>query len=185
MLIPVSVAGLALDPRTESPILLLRDEAGQRVLPIWIGVAEATAIAAKVENIDLPRPMTHDLTQALVDTLGGRIGRVAITSLRESTFYASVYVLLGDVESALDARPSDAVALALRANAPIFVDEQVFEDGAAVVVEAAQAPEAAADASPDAAAEQGASGADEVKQTPAERWNTLLEHMDDDKPHRE
>jgi hypothetical protein len=183
MLIPVSVAGLALDPRTESPILLLRDEAGQRVLPIWIGVAEATAIAAKVENIDLPRPMTHDLTQALVDTLGGRIGRVAITSLRESTFYASVYVLLGEVESALDARPSDAVALALRANAPIFVDEQVFADGAAVVVEATEA--AAGEAPAESAPEVGASGADEVKQTAAERWNTLLEHMDDDKPHHE
>ncbi|MFH1807343.1 MAG: bifunctional nuclease family protein [Pseudomonadota bacterium] len=173
MLIPVSVAGLALDPRTESPILLLRDDANQRVLPIWIGIAEATAIAAKVENIELPRPMTHDLTQSLVDKLGGRIGRVAITSLRDSTFYASVFVLLGEVESAIDARPSDAVALALRANAPIFVDDQVFVDGSSVVVSnAALVTEEEPVVSRDEA----------VQQTAAERWSTLLEHMEDEDP---
>lgn len=183
MLVEVSVAGLALDPRTESPILLLRDGANNRVLPIWIGVAEATAIAAQVEGIELPRPMTHDLTQTMIASLGGHISRVAITSLVDATFYAQIVLAMGTDEREVDARPSDAVALALRAQAPIFVDDQVFVDGSAVVIDAGAMDQevAAAEHEEAAAASAGlasaAPGDDAVAQTPAERWTTLLDHM--------
>ena len=196
MLIEVTVAGLALDPRTDSPILLLRDASKNRILPIWIGVAEATAIAAQVEGIRLPRPMTHDLTQNLVNSLGGRISRVAITSLVDATYYAQVTLVANEKENDLDARPSDAVALALRAAAPIYVDDQVFQQGAATLVEnadgevepvdepgadsASTARPAVADTSPAAVAaaskaEAGVAGAEAVEQSPAERWGALLE----------
>lgn len=185
MLIEVTVAGLALDPRTDSPILLLRDSSKNRILPIWIGVAEATAIAAQVEGIRLPRPMTHDLTQNLVNSLGGRISRVAITSLVDATYYAQVTLVANDKENDLDARPSDAVALALRAAAPIYVDDQVFQQGAATLVESAEGDlEPSRDAETEPAATvavtrpntgEGASGADAVEQSPAERWGALLE----------
>jgi len=196
VLIEVTVAGLALDPRTDSPILLLRDASKNRILPIWIGVAEATAIAAQVEGIRLPRPMTHDLTQNLVNSLGGRISRVAITSLVDATYYAQVTLVANEKENDLDARPSDAVALALRAAAPIYVDDQVFQQGAATLVEnadgevepvgepgadsASTARPAVADTSPAAVAaaskaEAGVAGAEAVEQSPAERWGALLE----------
>ena len=174
MLIEVTVAGLAQDPRTDSPILLLRDDTNSRILPIWIGIAEATAIAAQVEGIQLPRPMTHDLAQSIVLSLGGRISRVSITSLEDATFYAQITLVVEEAEHEVDARPSDAVALALRAEAPIFVDDAVFKEGSAVVVEASEVEDA------DLASEASTGGADAVQQTPAERWNTLLDHLNED-----
>ncbi|MBN2362038.1 MAG: bifunctional nuclease family protein [Deltaproteobacteria bacterium] len=190
MLIEVTVAGLALDPRTDSPILLLRDSSQNRILPIWIGVAEATAIAAQVEGIRLPRPMTHDLTQNLVNSLGGRISRVAITSLVDATYYAQVTLVANEQQNDLDARPSDAVALALRAAAPIYVDDQVFQQGAAMLVDTGdggeldagsrqEEPAAAANASGEGVETQskGGAGADAIEQSPAERWGALLDHV--------
>ena len=197
MLIEVTVAGLALDPRTDSPILLLRDSSKNRILPIWIGVAEATAIAAQVEGIHLPRPMTHDLTQNMVSSLGGRISRVAIISLVDATYYAQITLVANDKENDLDARPSDAVALALRAAAPIYVDDRVFQQGAAMLVEtsdghelnaAGRAPEppagedaderpGAGQAAATGTSGEGAAGADAVEQSPAERWGALLDHI--------
>ena len=123
---PMTVRGLALDPVTNAPIVILKAEGGTRLLPIWIGLFEANAIALVLENIGTSRPMTHDLLKNLVELLDGRVERAVVDNLRENTFYASVYLLAQGRERRLDARPSDAIALALRAGAPIFVTRDVL-----------------------------------------------------------
>jgi hypothetical protein len=127
MQIEMSIKGLMVDPITSAPIVLLRDEAGNRVLPIWVGVFEANAIALQVENVAPPRPMTHDLLKQVISDLKGSVERVVITDLREGTFYAVIHLLVDGRPVAVDSRPSDAIALALRAKAPIFVEEAVLE----------------------------------------------------------
>ncbi len=126
MLIEMAVKGLMVDPLTNLPIIILRDEANQRVLPIWVGPVEANAIALQMENVGTPRPMTHDLLRQLLEGMGGRLSRVIIHELRESTFYAFLEIIRGDERLLVDARPSDALALSLRAKVPIFVNESVF-----------------------------------------------------------
>lgn len=127
MQIEMSIKGLMVDPITNAPIVLLRDEAGNRVLPIWVGVFEANAIALQVENVPPPRPMTHDLLKQVITDLKGVVERVVICDLREGTFYAVIHLLVDGRPVAVDSRPSDAIALALRAKAPIFVEEAVLE----------------------------------------------------------
>lgn len=127
MLIEMTIKGLMVDPITNMPIIILRDKDGQRVLPIWVGVFEANAIALQIENISTPRPMTHDLLKNVIEDLGGAIQKVVVCDLKENTFYALVYVVRGGETVAIDARPSDAIALALRARAPILVDDSVIE----------------------------------------------------------
>jgi len=126
MLIEMAVKGLMVDPLTNLPIIILRDEANERVLPIWVGPVEANAIALQMENVGTPRPMTHDLLRQLLEGMGGRLSRVIIHELRESTFYAFLEIIRGDERLLVDARPSDALALSLRAKVPIFVNESVF-----------------------------------------------------------
>ncbi len=127
MEIAVEVRGLLVDPTTNSPIIVLRERDGGRLLPIWVGVFEANAIAMEIEGVSAPRPMTHDLTLRLIGHLQGRIERVVVWSLQENTFYALIFLDAGLSEPVpVDARPSDAIALALRANAPIFVAEDVL-----------------------------------------------------------
>ena len=122
------IKGLMMDPVTNMPILVLRDEAGERTLPIWIGMFEAHAVAMQLENSGSPRPMTHDLLRHMVEALGASVSEVHITDVREGTFYALVYLAApGDV-LAIDARPSDALALALRTRAPVYVAEHVLAD---------------------------------------------------------
>jgi uncharacterized protein len=129
MLIEMFVKGLILDPITNMPIIILRDEEGQRTLPIWVGPVEANAIALQIENVAPPRPMTHDLLlQVLVD-LGATLTRVVIAGLQEGTFFAHLQLEHGGQVSYVDSRPSDALALSLRTKAPIFVDASVL-DGA-------------------------------------------------------
>src|SRR5215471_6640383 len=111
MQIEMTIKGLMVDPITNMPIIILRDKDGQRVLPIWVGVFEANAIALQIENVTTPRPMTHDLLKNVV------------SDLKENTFYALIYLTVAGEMMAIDARPSDAIALALRARAPIFVEE--------------------------------------------------------------
>jgi bifunctional DNase/RNase len=123
---PVSVRGLTLDPVSNTPIVILKAEGGTRLLPIWIGLFEANAIALELEKIATPRPMTHDLMKNLVDLLGAPVERVVVDNLRENTFYASIYLRVAGQERRLDARPSDAIALALRAGAPILVTRDVL-----------------------------------------------------------
>ncbi|MCL4845950.1 MAG: bifunctional nuclease family protein [Acidobacteria bacterium] len=127
MAIEMSIKGLMLDPVTNVPIVVLQDKEGQRVLPIWVGVFEANAIAIQIENQTPPRPMTHDLLRNILSDLKATVDRVVVTELRESTFYALIHLTVRGEPVAVDARPSDAIALALRTKSPIFVEEAVIE----------------------------------------------------------
>jgi len=127
VLIEMVIKGLMVDPLTNLPIIILRDETNERVLPIWVGPVEANAIALQVENVSTPRPMTHDLLRHVMAELGGRLTRVIIHDLKESTFYAYLEVERDGERLLIDARPSDALALSLRTKVPIFVNVSVFE----------------------------------------------------------
>jgi bifunctional DNase/RNase len=127
MLVEMTIKGLMIDPITNMPIVILKDKDGDKVLPIWVGIFEANAIALQVENIATTRPMTHDLIRNIVDDLGGKVDRVIIADLKESTFYATIQLNIKGEEIAVDARPSDAIAVALRTHAPILVEETVIE----------------------------------------------------------
>lgn len=126
MIYEMTVSELAMDPQTNTPIVILKEKNGEKVLPIWIGIMEATAIAMKLENIEFPRPMTHDLMKNILDQLNIQVERIEVCDLRENTYYAMIHLNIGGVESAIDARPSDAIALALRTESPIFVQDKVF-----------------------------------------------------------
>jgi len=128
----MAIKGLMVDPITNMPIIVLREVEGQRVLPIWVGVFEANAIALQVENVQTPRPMTHDLLKTVIDQLGGRVERIVVCELKENTFYATLHVLSAKGLLEVDARPSDAIALALRSGARIFVDEAVIQNARSV-----------------------------------------------------
>src|SRR5262245_23385769 len=121
----MEVKGLMLDPSSNVPIVLLRDSETSAFLPICIGMPEAQAIALRIEGVQPPRPLTHDLLLQACRRLGGNIERVVISDLQESTFFAQIHLFQGDERVSLDARPSDAIALALRAEAPIFVRRTV------------------------------------------------------------
>jgi uncharacterized protein len=123
----VEIKGLMLDPSSQVPIVILRDVENQLFLPIWIGIAEAQAIAARMEGIDPPRPMTHDLLRSVVEKLGAKVSKIVISDLKENTFFAALHLTRGDEEIVVDARPSDAIALALRVEAPIFVLQAVLD----------------------------------------------------------
>ena len=120
------VHGLTLDPLTNMPIIILRDKNNQRALPIWIGVFEANAILLELEKINTPRPMTHDLLKTMIDQFKGKVNRIVVNDLKDSTFYANIEITFNRSKFVIDSRPSDAIALALRVNAPIFVSEKVI-----------------------------------------------------------
>jgi len=132
MAIEMKVAGLTIDPLTNSPILILKNVAGDKSVPIWIGLLEATAIASELENVKFSRPMTHDLMKHLMDLLGIKLAKIEICDLKDNTFFALLYLVFQNKEFSMDARPSDAIALALRSQAPIFVEEQVVQKSKAV-----------------------------------------------------
>jgi len=125
--IEVRIRGLMMDPATNMPIVVLKDVASETVMPIWVGIFEANAIAIEIEKVSAPRPMTHDLTRNLIRNLNARLERVVITELKDDTFLAVLFLKQGDEPLAIDVRPSDAIALALRANCPIYVSEQVMQ----------------------------------------------------------
>ena len=127
MQIEMTIKGLMVDPVTNMPIVILRDKDGQRVLPIWVGIFEANAIALQIENVSTPRPMTHDLLRNVIHDLRASVQKVVVCDLQDNTFYALIYLSLGGDTVAVDARPSDAIALALRTRAPIFVEDQVID----------------------------------------------------------
>ena len=124
--VEMRIRGLLLDPTTNMPIVVLKDVASDIVLPIWVGIFEANAIANEIEKSSTPRPMTHDLAKNLIQYMNGRLERVVITELRDSTFYAVLWLTQGGEPVTIDARPSDAIALALRADCPIYVAEPVL-----------------------------------------------------------
>jgi bifunctional DNase/RNase len=127
MLIEMKVSGLTIDPITNTPIVILKDLQERKAIPIWIGLFEASAIATEMEKINFSRPMTHDLMNDILKILNVEITSVEICDLRNNTFFASIHLIRNGERFVVDARPSDAIALALRAKAQIFVDDQVLE----------------------------------------------------------
>ncbi len=125
--IEVRIRGLMMDPATNMPIVVLKDVASDTVMPIWVGIFEANAIAIEIEKVAAPRPMTHDLTRNMIRHLNATLERVVITELKDDTFLAVLWLRQGEETVTIDARPSDAIALALRADCPIYVSEQVLQ----------------------------------------------------------
>ena len=132
MLIEMTIKGLMVDPITNTPIVILRDKEGDRVLPIWVGIFEANAIAMQMENIPTARPMTHDLLKNIITDLDGQVDRVVVSDLKDNTFFAIIHMTVRGERVAVDARPSDAIALALRTRAPILVEESVIDSAKTV-----------------------------------------------------
>lgn len=128
----VEIKGLMLDPSSNVPIVILRDVQSHLFLPIWIGVFEANAIALRIEGVEPPRPMTHDLLRSVLEGLGGQVEKIVISDLKESTFFAVIHVRQNGSVVPIDARPSDAIALALRTDSPIFVLRSVLDKAQAV-----------------------------------------------------
>jgi len=132
MFIEMKVAGITLDPLTKMPIIILKDLKGENSLPIWIGLAEASAIATQLEKIDLARPMTHDLLTNILNELDVFLENVKVTELKDNTFYATLSLRVGKRSLHIDSRPSDAIALALRTQSPVFVHEEVLKRSKAI-----------------------------------------------------
>lgn len=126
--VEMKVDGLTLDPVTNMPIIILKDLEGDRVLPIWVGIFEANAIALEIEKISTPRPMTHDLIKNILVGLDASINHIFVSELKDNTFYAVISVNIGGANVDIDSRPSDAIAVALRVNAPILVSTKVIEE---------------------------------------------------------
>jgi uncharacterized protein len=124
------IYGVSFDLVGKQPIVLLKTADGNKFLPIWIGHPEAAAILMKLQGASTPRPMTHDLLTDVLDQLGAQVTRIAVTELRENTFYAQITVQLDGSEIEVDSRPSDAIALAIRADAPIYAADRVIEESA-------------------------------------------------------
>ena len=127
MLHKVSIAGLTMDPASNTPIIILKSDENDQAIPIWIGLLEATSIASALQSIKYERPMTHDLFKNFSDTLQISIARVEVCDLRDNTFFARIYFVSKENNFDIDARPSDAIALALRFDAPIFVEDSVMQ----------------------------------------------------------
>jgi bifunctional DNase/RNase len=159
MPIKVNVIGIAIDPTNNSPIVVLKEDGGERLLPIWIGVLEAAAIATQLEKVELSRPMTHDLFYNVLTALGVKVRKIVVTMLESNTYFARIHFTDGaGREFDLDARPSDSLALALRFEADVFVEEEVLQK----------------------ARELDKSALENVKKTMDEKWKEILEDIDPD-----
>ena len=128
MEVEMKIRGLMMDPVTNMPIVVLKDVGGQAILPIWVGVYEANAIALEIEKVQTPRPMTHDLLKNVLLGLEVRVQKIIVSELKDDTFYALICVERGGELMTIDSRPSDALALALRMDCPIFVNDQVLKN---------------------------------------------------------
>lgn len=170
------VAGLVLDPDSNAPIVILKDPQGDTCLPIWIGLAEATAIASALKKVEPIRPMTHDLLCSVINSLGGDVIRIVVTGLNENTFYAAIEVRQGEMSIQIDSRPSDAIALGVRLNVPIMVDAEVL-DQAQVRLVAAEGEEGELVEAP-----SGPPGPDDKNFATIEKdkWADILATMDPD-----
>lgn len=127
MEVEMKIRGLMMDPVTNMPIVVLKDVSGEGVLPIWVGIYEANAIALEIEKVTTPRPMTHDLIKNVLTGLDAQVSKVVVSELREDTFYAVIWMERGGHLISVDSRPSDALALALRVDCPIFVEDEVLK----------------------------------------------------------
>ena len=152
--IEMQIRGLMIDPVTNMPIVVLKDVGSDTVLPIWVGIYEANAIALEIEKVSTPRPMTHDLIKNVLTGLDTQVHKVVVTELREDTFYAVIWLERDGHIISIDSRPSDALALALRVDCPIFVDDEVLKNS-----------------------KQAASGSDRVSQEELRKW---LENLNDE-----
>ena len=139
------IKGLMMDPLTNAPIVVLQETAGDALLPIWVGIFEANAIALQIEKVDMPRPMTHDLLKTVLDHLDIEVTKIVVSELRENTFYAHIFLRSGDRTITIDSRPSDAIAVALRTDSPIFITD--------IVIAKSQRPDTPASSSSSRAAE--------------------------------
>lgn len=126
MEIEMKIKGLMIDPITNMPIVILREKEGSKILPIWVGIFEANAIALQIENIQTPRPMTHDLLKNVILDMKASVHKIVVNQLKESTYYALIFLEQNGETIRIDARPSDAIALALRTESPIFVEDDVI-----------------------------------------------------------
>lgn len=167
-LVQMTVAGITLDPTNNMPIIILKDLDNSVAIPIWIGLVEASAIATELEGIDLARPMTHDLLKSVLVTLGGRLSRIVVNDLKENTFYALLFIEREGETLEVDSRPSDAIALALRAQADVFVARKVIESSQQLDLEALKEV-------------LGKSGSDDDEQNDGksekDRWAEILENL--------
>jgi hypothetical protein len=127
MEVEMKIRGLTMDPVTQMPIVVLKDVNGNTVLPIWVGIFEANAIALEIEKVSTPRPMTHDLLKTVLLGLEAAVKKVVVSDLKDDTFYALIWLERGGEMISIDSRPSDALALALRLDCPIFVDDTVLK----------------------------------------------------------
>jgi len=157
----MSVGGLTLDPVTKTPIVVLKDPDNKLNLPIWIGLLEATAMATELEGIKMARPMTHDLLRTIIGELGGAVEAVEINDLKENTYFALIHLRFNSGSLALDARPSDAISLALRTKSPIYVSKRVLESSSVLQQ-----------------AEEG--GETNLSNVPSDKWSEILEKMTPD-----
>ena len=128
-MIEMKVMGIAIDTASGSPIIVLNDKENRKALPIWIGSAEASAIIRKIENIKVLRPMTHDLIIDVIEKTGYQVDRIEINDVEKDTYFSTIYLSNGEAEVKIDSRPSDAIAVAIRVEAPIFVSSKVLADG--------------------------------------------------------
>lgn len=127
MFIKMHIKSLMIDPVNEMPIVVLIDDEGEKILPIWVGFFEANAIALKIEDVPTPRPMTHDLIKNMIDQFGASMEKIEINKLENSTYFANLYLIIDGKSMVIDSRPSDAIAIALRMETPIYVEESVIE----------------------------------------------------------
>ena len=182
--IEMFVGGLLLDPHTQAPVVVLKDEAGNIHLPIWIGIAEATSIASAIKQLAMARPLTHDLMHHVFQELGVKVERVVITDLKDSTYFAELILSHGEKAIILDSRPSDAIAIALRAQAPIFVTQQVLDKARIAFSAQTQGGEAPAGEEEQTSGEQpapeGAVGGPDFKSIDKEKWAEILGTLDPD-----
>lgn len=133
-MLEMKVRGLTLDPLSNMALVILRDLEGNKALPIWVGIPEANAIALEIEQVPTPRPMTHDLIRNILEGLNASVSRIVVNDLRDSTFYATIFLSLQGKEFRIDSRPSDAIAIALRVKAPIYVTLDVIERAGSIDV---------------------------------------------------
>ncbi len=131
-MLEMKIRGLTLDPLTNMPIVILKDLEEERALPIWVGIFEANAIGLEMESVPTPRPMTHDLIKNILEGIDANVSRIVVSDLKDNTFYAEIFLFLNGNEISVDSRPSDAIALALRVDAPIFVAKKVLDEGRSI-----------------------------------------------------
>ncbi|MBN2493062.1 MAG: bifunctional nuclease family protein [Deltaproteobacteria bacterium] len=169
--VQMTVAGVTLDPTNNMPIIILKDVDDTVAIPIWIGLVEASAIATELEGIQLARPMTHDLLKSLLVAMGGKLTRIVVNDLKDGTFYASLYIERDGESLEVDSRPSDAIALALRAGAQIFATRKVIDSSQQLDMDALKQVLGKEE-------EQGAEGeSKEGKKKDKDRWTEILENL--------